>query len=124
MGVSVSDDRSLVIWDKMKVHKGSDDPMFNVDTLAYRLRQSVEGLHQEAIYGVDWLCHRQDGISLIATCSGDNSIKILMENKDMEWAVVMVLEDAHSTDVNWVEFGPRIRPGVFMMASCSDDGAL
>lgn len=127
--VSVSDDRSLVIWEKMGVHKGSDtesemvNGMYNVDPLAYRLKQSVEELHEEAIYGVDWLCHRKDGINLIVTCSGDNAIKILRESKE-KWAVVMEMEESHETDVNWVEWGPRIRPGVFMMASCSDDGSL
>jgi len=124
--VSVSDDLSLVIWEKMKVHKDSDEnEMFNVDALAYRLKQRVEGIHQEAIYGVDWLCHREDGVNLIVTCSGDNGIKILREKKkDMDWTVAMSLDDAHETDVNWIEFGPRIRRGVFLMASCSDDGTL
>lgn len=131
---TVSDDKSLVIWQTMGVQTetdsdidGSKGKLLNLDELAFRLQQRIENLHTEAIYSVDWLCHRADGVSLIVTGSADNCIQILSragEGADATWSVVHTMDEAHATDVNWVEFGPRLQPGVFLLASASDDGIL
>ena len=127
--VTVSDDHSLVIWHTMETSKDDGGQhqarLLNLDELAFRLRQRMQDLHAEAIYSVDWLCHKADGVSLIVTGAADNCIKLMAQDRQGKaWAVLLALEEAHQTDVNWVEFGPRLGPGVYLLASASDDGTV
>ena len=124
--VSCSDDQSIVIWEKMKLAPDTNsdsEQLLNMDELAYKLKQSIDNIHDEAIYHSDWLCNKQDGINCIATCSGDNSFKIFYQNdkKNGKWEFLIQQNDAHKNDVNWIEFGPRIKPGVYLIATASDD---
>jgi len=109
--VSCSDDQSVAIWQKMENEQN-----------AFRLKQCIDDVHDEAIYCVDWLCSEQDGVNVIATCSGDNSFKILQQNQsNKEWQVSLSQNDAHKNDVNWIEFGPRKKAGIYLIATASDD---
>lgn len=65
--------------------------------------------------------------NLIATASGDNSIKIFKEVdqnnslKERNFELVHSLDNAHDADVNCVRWNPQV-PG--LLASCSDDGVV
>lgn len=136
-----SDDESIIIWQSFKesdINDQEEESSLGVDELAYKLKQSINNVHDEAIYHLDWLCNKKDGVNVIASCSGDNSIKFLQEiqtmkmndddddckGNDTKWKVEIEVNDAHKNDVNWIEFGPRIRSGVYLVASASDDGTI
>jgi WD40 repeat protein len=59
--------------------------------------------------------------NLIATGSADNSLQIFEENEsnnEPKFSLVYKEENAHSQDVNCVDWNP-LRPNI--LASCSDD---
>ena len=99
--------------------------LINIDELAYKLKQRIDNIHHEAIYHIDWLCNKQDGVNCIATCSGDNSFKIFYQNsnnnKNEKWQLLIQQNNAHKNDINWIEFGPRINEGLYLIATASDD---
>merc|ERR1712129_656186 len=118
--VSCSDDLSIVIWQKMK----TDNEM--LDDMAFTEQQCLENVHDEAIYCVDWM-HDEDGMNVIASCSGDNCINLYCQtgdDDDGKWKVCMEMQDAHQNDVNWIEFGKRIGKGKYLIATASDDGKV
>jgi len=118
--VSVSDDQTVKIWQCYApanpegiVTTGNDPTWKNVCTLS--------GYHKRAIYDVDWSHHS----GLIATASGDDSIKIFREDTDGSdsrnepiFQLVASSEKDHSQDVNCVSWNPKDGN---MLASCSDD---
>ena len=103
---SSGDDANLRIWACDSSPSGEPH---------WRCIQTITGEHDRPIYGVSW--SRANG--MIATASGDNSIKIFAETTPKGgFALVHVIPDAHELDVNSVAWHPH-EPGV--LASGSDD---
>lgn len=64
---------------------------------------------------------------LIATASGDNSIRVFREEEAEQmdappsFSLVAANTEAHSQDVNCISFNPKVAG---LLASCSDDGTI
>ncbi len=90
---------------------------------------TVAGYHARGIFSVKW----SKLTDLIATACSDNSIHVFKENPEclpgvgcMESEVPYIQllcreENAHSQDVNCVDWNP-VEEG--LLASCSDDGTV
>lgn len=110
---TVGDDQALKIWQQAAPGSASD---------SWKCAFTLSGAHSRCIYDVDW--SKTD--NLIATASGDDSIRIIGETTGgggggdgPTFAVRCTAENAHCQDVNGVAWNP-VQPGV--LASVSDDG--
>ena len=107
--VSVSDDTTIKIWACAAAPGGEPN---------WKCIQTIAGEHDRPIYGVSW--SRANG--MIATASGDNSIKIFAApDPAAPFARVHAIEGAHALDVNCVAWHPG-RPDV--LVSASDDQSI
>lgn len=132
--VSCSDDKSIAIWKQMtlddiqnkaNVENGIQDYTLineSLEQYTYTLEQTLNDVHSESIYCVDWL--KCSLVDIIVTCSGDNCIKFFYCLNDGQWQLLMVEENAHEDDINWIEFGNEICDGIYLIASASDDGMV
>jgi len=71
--------------------------------------------HKRSIFSVCWSKN-----NIIATGSGDNSIKLFSFKNDV-LEQISTTEKAHSSDVNCVTWNPMISN---ILASCGDDGHI
>jgi len=76
--VSTCNNGNAIMWQHDETHNHSKEyGILNENEINYKIYQIIEKLHEEPIYCVDWLNNEIDDVNIIATCSGDNSIKIL-----------------------------------------------
>jgi WD40 repeat protein len=108
---SASDDKTIKIWQRTV---GGGD---------WSCVSTLGGHHTRPIYGIAW--NKSNG--LIATASGDNSIRILKELRSANeldrnlFEVVSTVKTAHQLDVNNVAWNPTWRN---YLASIGDDGKV
>lgn len=99
--VTVSDDRCLVLW--QRIEQGG--------TILFEPHLRTWHAHRAPIYSVSW------GTAFIATCSADRSIALWHAEELKEASRV---EDAHQAEINCVAWHPALS----LLVSVSDDGIL
>ncbi|KAJ3064050.1 hypothetical protein HDU98_000207 [Podochytrium sp. JEL0797] len=106
---SVGDDQSLKIWHNTNI-SDSFSPYTCVSTTSHA--------HNRAIYSVSW--SKTHG--LIATCGGDNFIRVFQMDAEHNVKLVTEIPSAHGDfDVNSVRWCPLEKYG-HLLASAGDDG--
>ncbi|CAF1586487.1 unnamed protein product [Rotaria magnacalcarata] len=121
--VSCSDDKTVKIWHAYEKNNQEGIRSPNGVYPVWKCVCSISGYHKQPIYDVNW-CPLT---GLIATASGDNSIRIFREEESKQrdvppsFSLIASNAHAHSQDVNRIAFNPK-EPG--LIASCSDDGTV
>lgn len=117
--VSCSDDCSLKIW-KCYPPNNSEGVMTTGNDSKWKNVCTLSGYHSRTIYDVDW-SHISN---LIATASGDDSVRIFKEDSTNDnptepcFEQVECVDKAHAQDVNCVAWNPANEN---VLATCSDD---
>lgn len=120
--VSCSDDKTLKIWKCFPVESSEGDGKSSKDPV-WKCVSTLSGYHTRTIYDVDW-SHDTD---LIASCGGDDSIKIFKEDSEniidshQNFSLIAAVSNAHAQDVNCVKWNPKDSN---LLASCSDDSTI
>lgn len=108
--VSCSGDLTLMVWSTDLNERRKPE---------WRHVSTVSGCHTRVIYSVDW---SKDNV--IATSSGDNSIRLFKEETEGDltrYPMVFVASNAHAGDVNAIRFNPA---DPSLLASAGDDGEV
>jgi WD40 repeat protein len=105
--ISCSDDMSLCVWEKTDKN--------------FVFLHKLENCHSRAIYSVSW----SKVNDLVATCSGDNFIKIWrFDYATKNLVFIESIENAHGHyDVNCVCWCP-LQNHADILASCGDDFSI
>ena len=123
--VSVSDDLSIKIWKKEEKSESTGGALsilsWSRKVAQWTCVSTLENAHSRCIYSVSW--SKVNG--LIATASGDNSIKIFKYLPDENRLELLhTINEAHSQfDVNCVRWCPLESNGT-LLASCGDDDLI
>lgn len=120
--VSCSDDKTIKIW-KCFDHENDEGVVPAGKDAVWKCLCTLSGYHTRVIYDVDW--SHESG--LIASCGGDDSIKIFKEESEISvdctqnFALVADVSNAHTQDVNSIKWNPKDST---LLASCSDDNTI
>uniref|UniRef100_A0A1B0GIX5 Probable cytosolic iron-sulfur protein assembly protein Ciao1 n=1 Tax=Lutzomyia longipalpis TaxID=7200 RepID=A0A1B0GIX5_LUTLO len=116
---SCSDDTTVKIWKSYRPGNEEGIPTPDNET-AWKCVCTLSGFHTRSIYDISW-CHLS---GLLATASGDDSIRIFQETEGSEknsptFELAATECRAHAQDVNTVSWNPTKRG---LLVSTSDDG--
>lgn len=117
---SCSDDKTVKIWQEYP--PGNQQGIVTEgNTPAWKCVCTLSGYHNRTVYDIDW-CHQT---GLLATASGDDSIRIFKENESgmdrdnaPSFDMVASVERAHGGDVNSVRWNPK---DAGLLVTCGDD---
>lgn len=112
--VTCSDDRTVRFWVNL-----AHDELPNVKNSSWKFLSVIQGQHSRSIYDVSW----SKISNMIVSASGDNSLVFYKQTQDSDTNDVLFqsverLSQSHNSDVNCVEWNPRIDN---LLATGSDD---
>jgi len=130
---SCGEDKTVKIWQEYSPENqegdiGNSSKLGMKKDPTWKCICTISGYHSRCVYDVDW--NQNNG--LLATASGDDSIKIFGEAtfvgkadelnmNEPSFELKTQIEDAHTQDVNSVAWNPMIEN---LLASASDDGIV
>ena len=95
---SCSEDKQIIVW-----------------TIDGKQIETVQDSHMRSIYSISWQKDK------IVTGGADNRICLFKVNEDHKLSLLSQIDEAHSNDINCVQFCPT-NPGT--LATCADDGQI